>query len=153
MDIGSLQPFGLSEYSVGKKWIKCQRLLSNNSLDFTDFVLLFPVFSYTSLSILVILVFFPNSFPTLKEVINITFYAESEFSQKCSFAWMSKETCLSHFPHLIQWVFYQVRCFCLLIFIKSTCWHNIIGIPDFSFLVNQSILGGGDGRVGRIISI
>lgn len=48
MDLGSLQSFGLSEYhSLGKETggggkggIKCQKLLSQNSYDFTHFVLL-----------------------------------------------------------------------------------------------------------------
>lgn len=40
--------------------------------------------------------FFCSSFPTLRESINIKFYIESEFSQKCRFAWLSKKKHIYH---------------------------------------------------------
>lgn len=102
VNLGFLLTFGLSQYHSWLKkvggGIKCPKSLSQNSLDFS-FVLFcfqFLFFFHIILSPSWLALFFSSSFPTLRGSINIKFYIESEFSQKCRFAWLSKKKHIHH---------------------------------------------------------
>lgn len=112
MDLGSLQSFGLSEYhsvakqGVGKGEITCQKLLSQNSYDFTNFVILCFDFFLISFNIFLsplwLSLFFSSSFPTQKEVTNIKFYVVRILSEMQICMRVKEKTLLSHFSYLIQ---------------------------------------------------